>query len=203
MAFCVAVPGDVAALCGRDPSCSSYARTLHHCLARRHGIENQHSSVESPHSGGTTTLAPEVTDLGASGGCSSSDSRYRTHPRRNSDYVGTVGTWSVGSGNRPQSAGWCQHSSWPELSRCLRMPSRSFLISTINWLRDILSRSSSTHPSNWRSVKSQTLACVLAALSPASQSARLGATRGHQHSRGVARARGRLGGPSQLRSHEG
>jgi len=82
------------------------------------------------------TLTPEPPDRGASGSCSSSDSRYRTHPRRNSGQVGTVGIRPVGSGNRPKSAGWCQHSSWPELSRCMRMPSRSFLISTITCSRE-------------------------------------------------------------------
>ncbi len=53
------------------------------------------------------------------------------------------GRGSVFSGSRPQSAGWCQQSSWPLASRCSRMPCRSFLASAISCSRDIWSRSAS------------------------------------------------------------
>ena len=46
-----------------------------------------------------------ASERGASGSCLSRDSRYCRQPRRNSGHVGTVGSGSVFSGRRPQSAG--------------------------------------------------------------------------------------------------
>jgi hypothetical protein len=75
--------------------------------------------------------------LGALGACSSRDCRYWMHPRKNCGQSGTTGSGSDGSGRSDHSAGWCQHSSWPVLSRCARMPCRSFLTSPISCSRDI------------------------------------------------------------------
>ena len=88
-----------------------------------------------------------VSDVrGAAGACSSRDCRYWMQPRRNCGHSGTTGIGSVFSGKSAQRAGWCQHSSCPELSRCLRMPSRSRRASAINCSRDISSRSVSMPP---------------------------------------------------------
>jgi hypothetical protein len=46
-----------------------------------------------------------ASERGARGSCSSSDSRYRTQPRRNAGHVGTVGIGSVRCGSSPHSAG--------------------------------------------------------------------------------------------------
>lgn len=80
---------------------------------------------------------------GAFGACSSSDCLYLTQPLMNSGQSGTAGMGSVFSGNRLQREGWCQQRSCRLLSRCLRMPRRSFLTSSINSSRVILLRSSS------------------------------------------------------------
>ena len=80
---------------------------------------------------------------GAFGACSSSDCRYLTQPLMNSGQSGTTGIGSVFSGNRPQSEGWCQQRSCRLLSRCLRIPCRSFFTSSISFSRVILLRSSS------------------------------------------------------------
>jgi hypothetical protein len=46
-----------------------------------------------------------ASERGALGSCSPRDWRYRRQPRRNAGHVGTVGSGSVFSGKRPQSAG--------------------------------------------------------------------------------------------------
>lgn len=79
----------------------------------------------------------------APGACVSGDSLYLIHPRINSGHSGTTGVGSVFSGNRPHSAGWCQHSSCSLLSRCSRMPVLSLLTSVMSCSRVICPRSAS------------------------------------------------------------
>src|SRR5688500_3635796 len=81
--------------------------------------------------------------LGACGACSSRDCRYFTQPRINCGQSGTAGSGAVFSGSRPQSAGWCQHSSCSVLSRWARIPWRSLRTSSTSCSRDIRSRSAS------------------------------------------------------------
>ncbi len=65
---------------------------------------------------------------------------------RNCGQSGTTGRGSDCSGSSDQSARWCQHRSCPMLSRCSRMPRRSFLASATSCSRDIESRSESMLP---------------------------------------------------------
>lgn len=67
---------------------------------------------------------------GASRNSSSRDCRYWTRPRSKCGQAGTDTSADSSSGSRPHSCGWCQHKSWPVLSRCAWVPAWRGLIST-------------------------------------------------------------------------